>query len=292
MDAVREFLPFLPAGAGTIIYPLSILFFCCMAYGLYWRFQRYGVSLKDAWEEVKLDAKTEGRARLHTVIEQALLQKKVMRRPLAGNFHWGIFGAMLVFSAGTGLVAFQQDLLSKLGLTFLKNGVYFAFEFVLDTAALAFLAGLLVALGRRLFAKPSYLENNKESYAVLGLLLFIGATGLLLEGMRLAAHPVPWGRLVVCRQPRRADRPGGCRAGGLSVRLVDASLCGAHDDRARAVHEALSHPRHPGEPVPRARRRSESEALDAFQPHGYGGGRVGGKRGRRADDGRRQCAGI
>ncbi|WP_294158588.1 heterodisulfide reductase-related iron-sulfur binding cluster [uncultured Selenomonas sp.] len=193
MDAVREFLPFLPAGAGMIIYPLSILFFGCMAYGLYWRFQRYGVSLKDAWEEVKLDAKTEGRARLRTVIEQALLQKKVMRRPLAGNFHWGIFGAMLVFSAGTGLVAFQQDLLSKLGLTFLKNGVYFAFEFVLDTAALAFLAGLLVALGRRMFAKPSYLENTKESYAVLGLLLFIGATGLLLEGMRLAAHPVPWG---------------------------------------------------------------------------------------------------
>ena len=33
MDAVREFLPFMPAGAGAIIYPLSILFIGCMVYG-------------------------------------------------------------------------------------------------------------------------------------------------------------------------------------------------------------------------------------------------------------------
>jgi len=191
MDAVREFLPFMPAGAGAIIYPLSILFIGCMVYGCYWRFQRYGVSLRDAWNEVRGDAKTEGAARLGNVIRQALLQKKVLRRPFAGVFHGGIFFAMLVLTLGTMTVALQQDLLGKLGLTFLKNGVYFAFEFALDTAALAFIAGCLAALGRRMLAKPDYLENSAESYAVLGLLLFIGATGLLLEGMRLAAHPVP-----------------------------------------------------------------------------------------------------
>lgn len=193
MDAVREFLPFMPAGAGAIIYPLSILFIGCMVYGCYWRFQRYGVSLRDAWNEVREDAQKEGAARLGNVIRQALLQKKVLRRPFAGVFHGGIFFAMLVLTLGTMTVALQQDLLGKLGLMFLKNGVYFAFEFALDTAALAFVAGCLAALGRRLFAKPDYLENSAESYAVLGLLLFIGATGLLLEGMRLAAHPVPWG---------------------------------------------------------------------------------------------------
>ena len=193
MEAVREFLPFMPAGAGAIIYPLSILFFGCMAYGCYWRFQRYGVSLRDAWNEVRGDAEESGLARLKQVIRQALLQKKVLRRPFAGVFHGGIFFAMLALTLGTMIVALQQDLLGKLGLTVLKDGVYFAFEFLLDTAALAFVAGCLAALGRRLFAKPDDLENSAESYAVLGLLLFIGVTGLLLEGMRLAAHPVPWG---------------------------------------------------------------------------------------------------
>lgn len=193
MEAVREFLPFMPAGAGAIIYPLSILFFGCMAYGCYWRFQRYGVSLRDAWNEVRGDAEADGLARLKQVIRQALLQKKVLRRPFAGVFHGGIFFAMLALTLGTMIVALQQDLLGKLGLTVLKDGVYFAFEFALDTAALAFIAGCLAALGRRLFAKPDDLENSAESYAVLGLLLFIGVTGLLLEGMRLAAHPVPWG---------------------------------------------------------------------------------------------------
>ena len=50
-----------------------------------------------------------------------------------------------------------------------------------------------MALGRRLLAKPDYLENTRDAVPVLLLLLFLGVIGLLLEGMRLAAHPVAWG---------------------------------------------------------------------------------------------------
>lgn len=193
MDAVREFLPFMPKAAGAVIYPLSLVFIGVMAYGFYRRFLRYGIRPQAALAELVADAKETGMARLRNVVSLGLLHKKITRRPFAGAFHWFIYGGMLLLTLGTMTVALQQDLLSHIGVTVLKNGTYFFFEFALDTAALFFVAGCLMALGRRLLAKPDYLENTRDAVPVLLLLLFLGVSGLLLEGMRLAAHPVAWG---------------------------------------------------------------------------------------------------
>ena len=183
----------MPKAAGAVIYPLSLVFIGVMAYGFYRRFLRYGIRPQAALEELVADAKETGMARLRNVVSLGLLHKKITRRPFAGAFHWFIYGGMLLLTLGTMTVALQQDLLSHIGVTVLKNGTYFFFEFALDTAALFFVAGCLMALGRRLLAKPDYLENTRDAVPVLLLLLFLGVSGLLLEGMRLAAHPVAWG---------------------------------------------------------------------------------------------------
>ena len=183
----------MPKAAGAVIYPLSLVFLGVMAYGFYRRFLRYGIRPQAALAELVADAKETGVARLRNVVSLGLLHKKITRRPFAGAFHWFIYGGMLLLTLGTMTVALQQDLLSHIGVTVLKNGIYFFFEFALDTAALFFVAGCLMALGRRLLAKPDYLENTRDAVPVLLLLLFLGVSGLLLEGMRLAAHPVAWG---------------------------------------------------------------------------------------------------
>ena len=183
----------MPKAAGAVIYPLSLVFLGVMAYGFYRRFLRYGIRPQAALAELVADAKETGVARLRNVVSLGLLHKKITRRPFAGAFHWFIYGGMLLLTLGTMTVALQQDLLSHIGVTVLKNGTYFFFEFALDTAALFFVAGCLMALGRRLLAKPDSLENTRDAVPVLLLLLFLGVSGLLLEGMRLAAHPVAWG---------------------------------------------------------------------------------------------------
>ena len=125
-----------------------------------------------------------GQARLQTVVSLGLLQRKLIRRPYAGMFHWCIYGSMLLLTLGTVLVAFQQDVLLRLSAApILRNGSYFAFEACLDTGAGFLVLGLLLAMGRRLWAKPAYLENTAEAYSVLALLLFIALSGLALEGM-------------------------------------------------------------------------------------------------------------
>ena len=175
----------MPKAAGAVIYPLSLVFIGVMAYGFYRRFLRYGIRPQAALAELVADAKETGVARLRNVVSLGLLHKKITRRPFAGAFHWFIYGGMLLLTLGTMTVALQQDLLSHIGVTVLKNGIYFFFEFALDTAALFFVAGCLMALGRRLLAKPDYLENTRDAVPVLLLLLFLGVSGLLLVGLLL-----------------------------------------------------------------------------------------------------------
>lgn len=193
MEAIRDFLPFLGPGTAVLMYFALLLTVLVMGYGMKKRLDRYGISLRgfgtalgQAWQE-------HGQARLQTVVSLGLLQRKLIRRPYAGMFHWCIYGSMLLLTLGTVLVAFQQDVLLRLSAApILRNGSYFAFEACLDTGAGFLVLGLLLAMGRRLWAKPAYLENTAEAYSVLALLLFIALSGLALEGMRLYIRPVPW----------------------------------------------------------------------------------------------------
>ncbi len=193
MEAIREFLPFLGPMTAIIMYVFLLVTVLVIGYGIKKRLDRYGISLRGigaafgkAWQE-------HGRARLQAVVSFGLLQRKLVRRPYAGVFHWCIYGSMLLLTLGTILVAFQQDVLARFSMApILYNGSYFAFEAIMDTGAGLLVLGLLLAAGRRLFAKPAELENTAEAFSVLALLLFIALSGLVIEGMRLYLKPVSW----------------------------------------------------------------------------------------------------
>jgi Fe-S oxidoreductase/nitrate reductase gamma subunit len=71
------------------------------------------------------------------------------------------------------------------------KGLYFViYEFVLDTAGLALLAGCLWFLKRRMKSDSS-MEHIRSDYVVLGLLVSLVITGYVAEGLRITLEETP-----------------------------------------------------------------------------------------------------
>jgi Fe-S oxidoreductase/nitrate reductase gamma subunit len=112
--------------------------------------------------------------------------KTLMRDRQAGLMHSAIYYGFLVLFAGT--VTLEIDHLLPTSWKFLEGGVYQVYSAILDLAALVFLGGLLWAMGRRYLQKPWRIRSKTkpEDGWILGLLLFIGVSGLITEAARIA----------------------------------------------------------------------------------------------------------
>jgi nitrate reductase gamma subunit len=89
--------------------------------------------------------------------------------------------SFLVLLLGTAVSALNAHLPAG----FLHGGRYLAFKAVLNGAGILFLAGVLVALLRRAFAKN--LPSTGYDYFLLTLLLLIALTPFLMQGVRFAS---------------------------------------------------------------------------------------------------------
>ncbi len=97
--------------------------------------------------------------------------------------HLLLFSGFLVLAVGTTLLFIADK-----GPVHFHRGAYFlAYELVMDLFGLALLAGCSLALYRRLVARPASLGHQPADLALLALLLAIGITGFVLEGLRLAS---------------------------------------------------------------------------------------------------------
>ncbi|NOZ40616.1 MAG: 4Fe-4S dicluster domain-containing protein [Planctomycetes bacterium] len=172
-----------------IFYALTVASLGCFA---------YGVSLR-----VRLWRR--GRAREHSFgwkigitrfFKKVVWQKKVRRgRRNAGVAHLLLFGGFGVLFVGTLLIAIEHYSAALLGREptdpLFHKGIYFAvFEIVLDTAGLALLVGCAWFVKRRL-AGTSSIGQHKLDWLVLGLLLLLGVTGYLAEGLRIIREQTP-----------------------------------------------------------------------------------------------------
>jgi Fe-S oxidoreductase/nitrate reductase gamma subunit len=121
--------------------------------------------------------------RIADLLEFGLLQARVSERVPSGLFHAMIFGGFLVLTVATILVAVQHDL----GILILDGRFYLVFKVLVDGFGLLLLAGCAGALLRRaFFPSPGHLRGPGEILPV-ALLAFTGATGFLVEILRLAA---------------------------------------------------------------------------------------------------------
>lgn len=135
-----------------------------------------------AWMKGKRDARP--RAGIAGWWDLVLMQRKVRssRRRSGAPMHLLLFYGFVSLFVATSLLALNTYSPIKF-----HRGVYFlVYEFVFDALGLLFVAGVLWAIGRRLFAKPSSAAHSWVDLFALLLLLALGLTGYILEAARLS----------------------------------------------------------------------------------------------------------
>ncbi|SDO63482.1 heterodisulfide reductase-related iron-sulfur binding cluster [Desulforhopalus singaporensis] len=193
MEFTREIYWNVGHGASTLIpmYLLTIVALALLVKGIWQRVQVYRTGLP-------LVRNDQVATRLLRVVDNVLLQKKVVQVAwpgmLHGLFFWG-FGLLFI---GTVLIVIQADFTDLLfDVKFLTGTFYKLFSIVLDIAGLLcilMLGGLLV---RRYFFPPEGLETKSDDAVMHGMLLAILITGFIIEGARMAVTELgtplaPW----------------------------------------------------------------------------------------------------
>ncbi len=147
--------------------------------------------------------------RLATAGSQYVANRTVARRnPIVGLSHSLIVWGFLALFIGTVILTIDEDILGIIlpQYQFFHGAFYRWYSVVLDVLGVGFLIGLVAMGVRRGFARPKALDysrvdrsQNETSrggfkrgdWLFLGLLFFIGVTGYLLEGFRIAGTGFP-----------------------------------------------------------------------------------------------------
>ncbi|MFR8147158.1 heterodisulfide reductase-related iron-sulfur binding cluster [Adlercreutzia equolifaciens] len=125
--------------------------------------------------------------RLRGAVRDALLQVKVAERRGPGLVHVAMYVAMIILLIATATVAAQADL----GLPLVQGDFYLYFlSLTVDIAGAAFCIAMVACIVRRIANRA--LDTKPGDIVVLGLLLAIGLTGFVLEGLRIAGTGDPW----------------------------------------------------------------------------------------------------
>ncbi len=138
-----------------------------------------------------LDRTDQPGKRIFLMLENVLLQKKVIGVKWPGLMHGLFFWGFGLLAIGTTLIVIQADFTDLFfGVKFLKGTFYKLFSIVLDLAGLIcmlMLAGLLV---RRYFFAPEGLETKRDDAIMHSLLFAILITGFVIEGARMAVTEI------------------------------------------------------------------------------------------------------
>src|SRR5918911_1523845 len=133
--------------------------------------------------------------RLRNVLAVAFLHRRLIRPGYryAGVMHLFIFWGFLALFIGTLIVLLEADIARPyFGVSFYQGAFYVAYKLVINLFGLLFVVGLLMAVWRRYGQHlPKFRRSLTDDALVLGLLLWLGLTGFLLEALRLAATHDP-----------------------------------------------------------------------------------------------------
>lgn len=164
------------------MYVLAALATGVMIYG-FWRrirFWRLGTAAKSGQENgeaVTIDWRgAPGRLLRHVVA-----QVRIARIKPAWLSHMAIFYGFIVLFIGTVMVAVEHYILH-----FFYGRTYLVSSFFLDLFGVAFCLGLIIAIARRGGLTRVRPSSKPVDAAILWLLLIIGVTGFVVEGLRIA----------------------------------------------------------------------------------------------------------
>jgi Fe-S oxidoreductase/nitrate reductase gamma subunit len=185
MELTREVFGNIPTLSKILFYLLGAVACGIFAYGMYrhvrlWRIGRRGL-------------RRPGRERIVGFFREVFGQRRVVRRPLAGWAHFGLFWGFLILFIGTLLLMGEHvAVMISRALSFHRGLYYAVYEVVLDTAGIALLVACVVLAYRR-WKRPPSLGHNWGDWVILASLFVIGVTGYVIEGLRIlwAGTPLP-----------------------------------------------------------------------------------------------------
>ena len=186
---MREVFGNIPGRAKGLFYVVAAAAVGAWAYGLYRRVR--------LWRQGKPSGGVSYAAALKRVVRDVLLQGRFRGRPFASLAHVLLFSGFFVLLVGTTLVAIEHILADLLGRpasdpVFHKGLYYAVYELVTDSFGVPFLVGCTMFLVRRLRGAGSFAKAPAD-VGMLVLLIVIGVTGYVVEGLRIihAATPLP-----------------------------------------------------------------------------------------------------
>jgi Fe-S oxidoreductase/nitrate reductase gamma subunit len=178
---------------GGIPGPLKVAFYTLVPVLLAWGAFRFADRMKN-WERGKpaptRTTTAENAKRRFGDFRAGVYMRTLLRDPAAGIMHSLIYFGFLVLLGVTTVLEIDHQLPES--LKFLHGRTYQAYAFVGDLAGLAFVGGLLIAIGRRYVSRPYRIriKTRPEHAVILGVLLTIGLTGFAAEMFRIAREDV------------------------------------------------------------------------------------------------------
>jgi len=131
-------------------------------------------------------------SRIADVLLYGLGQLRTVMKIYPGIMHLLIFWGVLIQVIGTAIKIMQMGLFVPFTWPLFSQGVYYGYELIMDLAGVAILLGVLMALIRRLFIKPHFMENSWDDFYALIMLALIPIVGFFNEGMRLYLTKPDW----------------------------------------------------------------------------------------------------
>ncbi|MBI4635578.1 MAG: (Fe-S)-binding protein [Candidatus Rokubacteria bacterium] len=228
----REVFRNLPGAAIALFYALSAAAIAVFGYGVWSRIEKYRRG-RPAHRLAGLRARL-GRA-AGAVASHSTLRK---RARWVGLAHLAIFWGFAALFIGTVIIMIDYDMvrLANPAWRFWRGAFYLWYSVALDVMGVAFLAGLAVMMVRRWRGRPEELDYtrpdrdagayDRRGYSLddalfLLLLLLLGVTGYVVEGLRIAADRPPWESwsVVGWQLANAVDRLGLTRAGANAAHL-------------------------------------------------------------------------
>ncbi|MDG6995397.1 MAG: 4Fe-4S dicluster domain-containing protein [Nitrososphaerota archaeon] len=179
--------PMMPLDTPVFLYSFFAVVVVVFFYGVYRKFSIYGIGWKDVWKSLPRLVKNSRR-----ISTDGFGQKKILQRRFGGLMHSWMFYGITALTIGTILVGIDYDILRPRGIVLLQGDFYLGLKTTLDIFGLAFVIAVALALARRLSFKPYFMVENKADRFLLAGMLYMGVSGFVQEGLRLALIPVPW----------------------------------------------------------------------------------------------------
>ena len=179
--------------------PMEALFYTALIFTLVTVSWLFFVRVQN-WERGQPDDRATTRAnrgRRVASLRHGLEMRTLLSDPAAGLMHSLIYFPFLVLFGVTTVL--EIDHLLPNSLEFLHGGVYQGYKLVGDSAGLLFLIGIGWAIVRRYVQRPYRLriKTKPEDAVILATFFVIGATGLVVQGVRIASEGQPsyeeWG---------------------------------------------------------------------------------------------------